>query len=315
MRKILILFLFTVFFMPAKANSEILVTAESNRILLGQEYQASIQVLGLKKKDILMMNKDTLQVDDGKAKIHWPVSYEGTLTKVEGTLKQTYTLCLFNKKGDTLITKTIDYYVRKPIVVIAGDVHRLYKGCGNQLYIYAPELGKEANITFESSEAEIVLGKKPGQIVIFPRYPRPNIKVFYQGIEIENLEFYSVKVPQPKIIPYYRGRPISFQRGLKISNPLKIWIKAVPNDKFRALMPKDARFKVTKWRVSLIENKQLISSLEFEDTYAELSELMKVAKPGYQIVIEIMEVKRMNFNNEKSKFHIPLTKMKIPLYE
>ena len=69
-------------------------------------------------------------------------------------------------------------------------------------------------------------------------------------------------------------------------------------------MPKDARYRVTKWEVTLARGPRAVETIPVTSTKANLSSFVSKARPGDRIVIEAKEVQRMNFKDEREQVKI-----------
>jgi uncharacterized Zn ribbon protein len=75
-------------------------------------------------------------------------------------------------------------------------------------------------------------------------------------------------------------------------------MRAVPDQSFKSFLPKDARYKVTKWEAILVRGKRPVTQQTFTSEDGNLSSFAASAKPGDRILIEVLSVKRLNFKGE-----------------
>ena len=86
--------------------------------------------------------------------------------------------------------------------------------------------------------------------------------------------------------------------------PREITLEAIPDDDFAEFLPEDARYRVTKWEVTLARGPRPIETKQVTSTRADLSSFVSKARPGDRIVVEAKEVQRMNFKGEREKVNI-----------
>jgi hypothetical protein len=75
-------------------------------------------------------------------------------------------------------------------------------------------------------------------------------------------------------------------------------MRAVAEEGFAALLPKDARFKVTETEVYLVRGKRPVGASVRGDDRIGIGGLTSQARPGDRLVIEVKSVKRMNFKGQ-----------------
>ena len=116
---------------------------------------------------------------------------------------------------------------------------------------------------------------------------------------LDTINFKVRTIPKPEIHITSGGKAINERQGVPAPGPRKLEIKAVPDESFSAFLPKDARYRVAVWEVTLargsrpIKTKTITSQQE-----VNIAELAALAQPGDRIVIEVKKVERLNYKNE-----------------
>ena len=90
------------------------------------------------------------------------------------------------------------------------------------------------------------------------------------------------------------GKEIDLKRGVS-KVPREMNLDAVADADFAQFLPKDARYRVTKWEVSLARGARAVDTKQVTSPKA---------RAGDRIVIEAKEVQRMNFKGETEKIRI-----------
>jgi hypothetical protein len=88
------------------------------------------------------------------------------------------------------------------------------------------------------------------------------------------------------------------KRGVPAASFRAIEIQAVADEGFKQLLPNEARFRVTKWRAYLVRNNQPIAQEEFNGPTANLTSFAAKANKGDRVVMEILDVKRLNHKGQ-----------------
>jgi hypothetical protein len=75
-------------------------------------------------------------------------------------------------------------------------------------------------------------------------------------------------------------------------------MQAESDESFKQFLPKDARFRVTEYTVTLARGSRPVAPpMTVNGPNANLSSLVSKAKPGDRYVIEVNKVQRMNFRD------------------
>ena len=173
-----------------------------------------------------------------------------------------------------------------------------YLNCGNELVVDVPALGNLYSPSFSATGAETFKGSKKGAVTVVPNKAKVVLSVSSGGALIGNEKFKVRKVPKPDIIPYSGGRPIDLKQGVQALSVRSINLVAKPDADFATLLPKEANFRVTRYKITLARGKRPVKQIDVNGPKASIGSLIQQAKPGDRLVIELKEVKRRNFKGK-----------------
>lgn len=218
-----------------------------------------------------------------------------------GQQKRTFTAEI--SIGDQKFTEQISYIVARPVIQIqSASVQALYRNCGNKLDVQVPALGAAYNPSFKV-KGGTSQGGKGGKVTIIPTAPNVDLSVYSSGTFIGTQKFRVKSIPKPELVLKSGGKEIDLKRGVS-KIPREITLQAVPDADFAQFLPQDARYRVTKWEVTLARGARAIETKKVTTTKANLASFVSKARPGDRIVIEAKEVQRLNFKNEKENVKI-----------
>jgi hypothetical protein len=90
-------------------------------------------------------------------------------------------------------------------------------------------------------------------------------------------------------------------------------LKAVPDAGFATFLPDDARYRVTRYEVTLVRGKRpAMPTINVSGPDINLNAVVNSAREGDRLYIEVKEVQRMNFQgnteqvNVSKQFNVPL---------
>ena len=224
----------------------------------------------------------------------------------------------FKFKGkDTTFTVKTDYYVAKPVIQIqSASVSALYRNCGNELNVQVPALGQEYRPNFTATGADVIKGAKLGDVTLVPTGTAVVLKVSSNGNMIGEQAFKVRLIPKPDIQVLKGGKPVDEKQGEVSPGPGTISVKAIPDESFKAFLPKDAQYRVSEWECSLIRGKRAVGSKKYTTETAKISEITSQAIPGDRIMIEIKPgaVIRTNYQGKKDPVSLGSIIKNIPLH-
>jgi len=291
------------------------VIPQSNIVAAGANYEADMFIAASSSSvsPEMFFNGKPLTVEGGFGKVKFKAT-GGTYDK-EGLIKKTYKADV--SLNDSTYTSTIEYFVAKPVIQVQSQsVSALYLGCGNELNVQVPALGTNYNPAFAATGGQAIKGPKKGLVTVVPNSANVKLTVRSNGDLIGTEDFKVRRVPLPKMEVRSRGRELNVKKGESISRLRSIEIKAVPDEGFKQFLPKDARYRVTKWEVTLARGSRPVGSPKtISSESASLADFSSRARPGDRLVVEVKQVQRMNFRNKVENVNIGTFTMVIPLTE
>ncbi len=220
----------------------------------------------------------------------------------------------FKGKDTTFVVKT-DYYVAKPVIQVqSGSVSALYRNCGNELNVQVPALGQEYRPVFTATGADVVKGAKLGEVTLIPTGTAVKLKVSSNGNYIGDQDFKVRLIPKPEIQALTNGKPVDEKQGVAAPGPRSITMKAIPDESFKAFLPKDARYRVAEWDCILVRGKRPVAQQKVSSETANLASFAAQAQAGDRILIEVKSVIRTNYQNKTENVNIGTVIKNIPLH-
>jgi gliding motility-associated protein GldM len=276
-----------------------MVKPESKIVAAGTKYKAEMFVGARDSKMIPKMRfgGKELSVTDGKGLVEFTA--QGGSYDAEGNFKTKWKGEITIPKptgGDTTLMIEEEYIVAKPVIQIqSASVSALYLNCGNELNVQVPALGSVYNPKFQGSGADFIAGGKKGLVTIVPNAPQVVLKVYSDGNFIGEQSFKVKPIPKPSIDVLSSGKKIDLKNGVKMPGPRTITVQAVPEEGFKTLNEKDARYLVAEYIVTLARGSRAVTSQKSTQPTVDLGAFASQARPNDRILIEINSVKRKNF--------------------
>lgn len=274
-----------------------MASAESNTVAAGTKYKAKMFISATSTSLVPKMSAQgagAVRVDnEGVGTVEFTAS-GGT---VEGT-KKTWQGSITIKTAagqDTTLTVKQEYTVVSPVIEIeSGTVNSLYLKCGNDLKVKVPALGVEYNPSFTASGGSVMNGSGgKGSIILVPNSASVTLNVSSGGNPIGSKKFSVKLIPKPEV----KARGLNTKQGGPC--PRSITIDALPDPSFKDQLPKDARYRVTGFTVTLARGRRVIGSpVTANGPTADIGSLGQQAREGDRLVIEVKQVQRMNFQNQ-----------------
>jgi len=295
-----------------------MVRPESKIVPAGMKYQADMFIAASSSgiTPEMFVGEDSIPVDvDGLGKVEFtatPGSYDAN-----GVAKKSFIakIKIAGPAGDTTYIDTVEYFVAKPVIQVqSASVQALYYRCGNELNVNVPALGSSYNPSFSASGGSAIKGSKVGEVTIVPTAGTVRLTVSSNGNTIGTEEFKVRPVPKPEIQFFNRGRPVNDKAGEKISALRQLEVRPIPDEGFKTFLPKDARYRVTEWTITLARGPRPVGSpITTSNQTANVSALLGRAKPGDRLVVEVKKVMRMNFQNKTESVNVGTVTKSIPL--
>jgi len=210
--------------------------------------------------------------------------------------------------GDTTFREKIPYIVAKPVVQIqSAAVQALYRNCGNELVVNVPALGQNYDPSFKVKGGSSYSGSKKGVVTIIPTSPKVTLSVYSSNNFIDNVDFNVRQIPKPDIVLKSGGKEVDEKKGFEAEKmPRDLVLDAEPDNDFASMLPKDARYRVTEWEITLARGPRGVKSMKSSNPKVDMSSFRTVARPGDRVVIEVKEVQRMNFKDQTETVSIPI---------
>ncbi|WP_449555738.1 type IX secretion system motor protein PorM/GldM [Hymenobacter translucens] len=293
-------------------------SAESNTVAAGTKYKAELFLTASASslRPTMTLNGSPLSVDPatGKGKIEFtarPGNFDAA-----GNAKATWTGTIrFKQNGrDTTFKVTVPYTVTKPVMQVqSASVNALYFKCGNKLSVQVPALGAQYQPSFSASGASAIKGSKVGEVTLVPNSKEVTLNVSSGGNAIGSQVFQVRLIPKPEIKCIVGGREANEKQGTPITAVRNMSLRAIPDASFAAFLPEDARYRVTRYEVTLVRgNRPAIPTITSNDPDLRLDNVVNSARSGDRLYIEVKEVRRLNFQDQQEEvkvskqFNIPL---------
>ncbi len=273
----------------------------SSVVAAGTKYSAEMFIAASSSsaKPKMTYNGKEIDVEEGVGMIEFvatPGEYDQS-----GNAKKTWkgTITIPTPFGDTTFTIEEEYVVAKPVISIqAAAVSALYYNCGNELNIQVPALGVDYEPSFTATGADVIPGSEKGKVTIVPNQGKVAITVKSKGNVIGTETFNVKRVPKPDVMPFINNKPADLKNGYPAPGPRSIEMRALADKDFKEFLPKDARYRVTGYVITLARGKRAIGSEKVTSDNVNLSALAQKARPGDRYVIELKQVMRRNFRNK-----------------
>jgi hypothetical protein len=173
----------------------------------------------------------------------------------------------------------------------------LYLNCGNEVAINIDNYPFWDRIRVEVEGAELMPTPIRNVFTIIPNQAMVTIKAFEDEKLISESKHPVRLLPKPDIRLFIGAKP--YQASAKrytIEDFQKIVaIKAVQEYEITQSIPKDCRYRVEKFEVSVDRNGEIIKKQVVKDEQIDLHEFVKDLQSGDLLIFEVKEIKRMNF--------------------
>lgn len=279
-----------------------MASAESNTVAAGTKYKAKMFISATSTSLTPKMSSTSggVRVDgEGVGTLEFTAS-GGTVEGAKKTWQGSITIR--NAAGeDTTLTVKQEYTVVSPVIEVeSGTVNSLYLKCGNDLKVKVPALGVEYNPSFSASGGTVMNGSGgKGSIIIVPNSASVTLSVSSGGNPIGTKKFGVKMIPKPTI----NARGLNLKQGGAC--PRSITMDAIPDASFKDQLPKDARYRVSSFTVTLARGRRVVGSpVTANGPTVDIGSLGQQAKEGDRLVIEVKGVQRMNFQNQTESVNI-----------
>ena len=286
---------------------KLLANTKSNIVAAGAIYEADL-ILAASSSSFepkMLVNGKPINVENGIGKVYFKTS-PGEYDQ-NGLAKKSFKASVqLQKMGGEMSTITADipYIVAKPVIKIkSAAIQSLYHNCGNALEVQVPALGLDYKPSFSIDNGSIIPGNKTGFITIIPKGKEVKLKV-YNDKNLIGIETFIVRdIPLPEVFVTTNNKPINLKEGIPVPGPRSLEVNITHNKHFQSFLPKDARYQVAEWVVTLARGSTPINRVEVKGNRANLRAITAQAKSGDRLVIEVRKITRQNFKNELEVVH------------
>ncbi len=297
-----------------------MVRPESKVVAAGTKYSAEMFIAASSSGVTPTMKRDgqAIPVDaSGMGKVEFTAT-AGDYNK-EGNAIKSYTAAITMKMpggNDTTFTQKVEYIVAKPVIQVQSQsVQALYYNCANELNVQVPALGSVYDPSFTATNATTIKGPQRGLVTIVPSSAADvKLNVLNSGNLIGSETFKVRPIPKPEIKVLNGSAEINAKQGENIARLRTLNVKAVAEEGFRQFLPKDSRYKVSEWTITLARgSRPVMPPINATSESVNVASFASVAKPGDRIVVEIKKVQRMNFRGNIENVGIKDAFVNIPL--
>ena len=241
------------------------VRPQSNIVAAGTKYKADL-FLAASSSGItpeMTVNGKSIQVEEGIGKVEFLAS-PGSYDK-EGLAKKTFKASIKLKMPggkDTTLVEDIEYYVARPVIQVqSAAVQALYLNCGNELNIQVPALGTAYNPNFTATGANVISGGGKGLVTVIPTATTEVKLNVYSNKNLLGTQVFKVRtIPKPEVMLTSKGKLLDERKGVPSPGPRSLEIKAIADESFKTFLPKDARYRVAQWEVSLARGSRAVKT-------------------------------------------------------
>jgi gliding motility-associated protein GldM len=293
-----------------------LVKPQSNIVAAGATYDAELLVAASSSvfEPEMSIDNKKISVDAGVGKI----SFLATPGKYDenGLAKKSFKAAIRLKMpgGDSTFVKEVEYFVAKPVIQVqSAAVSALYLNAGNELNIQVPALGINYHPKFTAEGATVIPGQGKGLVTLIPNAPEVKLSVYNNGNLLDTITFKVRTIPKPSIQITSGGQVINERQGVPVPGPRKLEIRAIPDESFKSFLPKDARYRVAEWEVTLARGSRPIQVKKVTSQEVSLSDFAALAQPGDRIVIEVKKVERLNYKDQVETVNVGTVVHNIPI--
>ena len=292
-------------------------SAESNTVAAGTKYKAELFLTAGASSlhPSMTLNGGSLSVGpDGHGKVEF-VASKGNFD-ASGNAKASWTGKIrFNQNGrDTTFQVLVPYTITRPVMQIqSASVQALYFKCGNKLNVSVPALGAQYKPSFSASGASVMSGAKVGDVTLVPNSKEVTLNVSSGGNAIGSQTFQVRPIPKPTIEAFAGGRPVNDKQGTPGTAVRSFSLKAIPDAGFLTFLPDDAKFRVSRYEVTLVRGKRpALPTKTITGPQADLSDVANAYREGDRLYVEVKDVQRQNFQGNvepvsvSRTFNIPL---------
>jgi len=272
--------------------------AESKTVAAGTKYKAEMFIAASSDAitPTMTFQGKPINVVNGKGLVEFTAAASNY--DADGNSKQTWKgQVIIDKNGEKeVLPIEEEYIVAKPVIQVqSASVQALYFQCANELNVQVPALGAVYDPSFSANGGTAIKGSKKGQVTIIPTSTEVKLNVSSGGNAIGSETFKVRPIPRPSLVTLVNGRAVDQKRGIPAQSIRAVEIQAVADEGFKQFLPQEARYRVTRWRAFLVRGSQPVDQAEFSSPTGDLSRFAAKAGKGDRVTIEVLEVKRLNY--------------------
>lgn len=291
------------------------VVATSKSVVAGEKYKANLFLTTkLDSKDLTTkyyVNNKEVKGENGFGNVSFPV-YWGGGTPLKGNpnvMRKTWKgkIEVSDNSGRVITTyhENFEYFVAKPKLNIStSNSNVLYQGCKNRINIGL----SDDDLTYTAFGAKVVKSDNKGEVFLVPLKGVPSVSLnIKKGDKLFSVEkFKAYQVPTPRLIVYKEGRPVDLKGGLG-SCPAKLVVKATINESvFMRNYSQDLACEPSAGTIQLVRGRRPIGGAVHiaKGGLFDLSSLIGSAKSGDRLLVDVRQVKRINFEGVAQEIKI-----------
>jgi hypothetical protein len=175
----------------------------------------------------------------------------------------------------------------------------LFLNCENPLLVPVTPPAKQATLRFTATGATIRLDTDQHVLLLSPS--RPVVVLWaYQGQKVVSRRtFKAVLPPAPRIKLFYGG-PSASDYKPSPTHQFTLRPLALPELSFAKFLPDDARYRVARFRTTLLRHGKAVAPSSLWEERAIVADLT----PGEELQVDILQVQRQNFRAEISEIAV-----------
>jgi gliding motility-associated protein GldM len=290
--------------------------AESKTVAAGTKYKAQMFIAASSDNitPVMSYNGRPVKVVNGMGEIEFTAAASNY--DADGNSKQQWKgMVTLTQNGEQKQYPIVEeYIVAKPVIQVqSASVQALYFQCANELNIQVPALGAVYDPSFSAAGGSAIKGAKKGQVTVIPTSAEVKINVSSGGNAIGSETFKVRPIPKPSIVALVNGREVDLKRGIPAQSFRAVEIQAVAEEGFKQFLPQEARYRVTRWKAYLVRNNQPIDQADLSSPSANLTQFAAKASKGDRVVLEVLDVKRLNYKGQAVDVNVGQPSFNIPL--
>ena len=183
---------------------------------------------------------------------------------------------------------------------VSPDSIILFRHCTNQLVAPALPCGKQNSIWFAATGATLQLNSKQRRLLLVPKDTVVVLRAYRGTKQLFSHKFKVSRPPSPTIKCF--AAPCGVGCKPFYSDYMRaLTLKAIPDIDFAEMMPEDARYRVARFRATLLRQGKAVelapgqlAAKTVQGPQADMSDLTSISQFGDQLQVDILLVQRLN---------------------